>query len=84
MGDLLTQASILSTFEKLSTAETFAGLTYRAAAALGLSDRGIIKVGMKADMIAFPTTDYRDILYYQGQLKPSSIWKNGQSIYTWS
>lgn len=84
MGDLLTQASILSTFEKLSTAETFAGLTFRAAAALGITDRGIIKEGMKADLIAFPTGDYRDILYHQGQLKPSSIWKNGQSIYTWA
>jgi len=84
MGDLLTQASILSTFEKLSTAETLAGLTFRAAAALGITDRGIIKEGMKADLIAFPTNDYRDILYHQGQLKPSSIWKNGQSIYTWA
>ncbi len=82
MGDLLTQASILSTFEKLSTAETLAGMTYRAAAALNLSDRGIIRTGMKADFIAFSTNDYRDILYHQGQLKPSITWKNGINIYT--
>ncbi|MBT8220425.1 MAG: imidazolonepropionase [Bacteroidia bacterium] len=80
MGDLLTQAVIISTFEKLSTAEVFAGITYRAAAALGLNDRGILQPGKLADMIAFPTVDYREILYHQGQLKPSTVWKRGSQI----
>src|SRR5690606_39182404 len=35
MGDLLTQASILATFEKLSMAEVLSGITFRAAKALG-------------------------------------------------
>jgi len=43
MGDLLTQAAILGTFEKLTTAEVLAGLTFRAAAALGLNDRGRLR-----------------------------------------
>jgi imidazolonepropionase len=77
MGDLLTEASILSVYEKLSSAETLAGLTFRAASALSLSDRGSLGTGMKADFIAFPADDYRDILYYQGQLRPAIIWKNG-------
>lgn len=77
MGDLLTQASILASFEKLSSAEVFASLTYRAAAALALTDRGKIKENFLADFISFPTHDYREILYYQGQLKPSQVWKKG-------
>lgn len=80
MGDLLTQASILATFEKLSMAEIFAGITFRAAKALNFSDRGILANGYKADFISFATEDFRDIIYYQGQLKPNNVWKNGQLI----
>jgi imidazolonepropionase len=74
MGDLLVQASIMGMYEKLSAAETFAGLTCRAAAALGLLDRGIIEAGKKADLMAFPTNDYREILYHQGAMKPFKVW----------
>lgn len=78
MGDLLAQASILATFEKLSTAEVFAGITFRAAAALGLEDRGKLTPAMLADFILFPTSDYREILYQQGKMKPTQVWKNGR------
>lgn len=30
-----------------------------------------------ADFITFPTNDYREILYQQGQLKPEQVWKRG-------
>jgi imidazolonepropionase len=80
MGDLLTQSALLSIFEKLTFAETMAGITFRAASALGLDDRGIIRDGNLADMITFPTDDYREILYNQGMLKPDQIWKNGNLI----
>jgi len=74
MGDLLTQAAILSAAEKLNTTETFAGLTYRAAKALNLDDRGTLAPGMRADMQAYPCSDYREILYQQGKLKPANVW----------
>ncbi len=80
MGNLLVQAAILSTFEKLTNAEVLAGITYRAAAALGLEDRGKIKTGLLADLIAFPTSDYKEILYHQGMLTPSMVWKRGQLV----
>ena len=80
MGDLLTQASILATFQKLSTAEVWAGITFRAAAAIGLKDRGKIAPGFQGDLIAFATTDYREILYQQGKMKPALVWKNGQKV----
>ena len=77
MGDLLTQAALLGIYEKLSTAEVLAGITFRAAGALGYRDRGILDQGMKADFISFPTDDYREILYQQGTMKPVGVWKNG-------
>ena len=80
MGDLLTQASILATFEKLSTVEVFSALTFRAASALGLGDRGMLKAGFLADFNLFPASDYREILYHQGKLKPAQVWKKGKKI----
>jgi len=82
MGDLLTQASILGTFEKLSNAEILAGITYRAARALNLTDRGRIEQDMLADFLLFQTNDYREILYQQGKLKPAQVWKNGECVFT--
>ncbi|KAA1244738.1 imidazolonepropionase [Aquimarina sp. RZ0] len=81
MGDLLSQASILGTFEKLSNAEIFAGITYRAAAALMLKDRGVLAPKMLADFCLFPTNHYNEILYHQGKLTPSQVWKRGDLIY---
>ena len=81
MGDLLTQASILGTFEKLSNAEVLAGITFRAAAALNLSDRGTLESGNLADFVIFPTDNYQEITYHQGQLKPVAVWKNGKQVF---
>ena len=80
MGDLLMQAAVMSAAEKLSTAEVFAGLTYRAAKALNIKNRGILAEGMLADMQAYPCDDYREILYHQGKIKPGIVWKNGTRI----
>ncbi|WP_367868384.1 imidazolonepropionase [Pedobacter sp. WC2423] len=80
MGDLLMQAAVMSAAEKLSTAEVFAGLTFRAAKALSLMDRGRLAEGMLADMQAYPCADYREILYHQGKIKPGIVWKKGIRI----
>jgi imidazolonepropionase len=80
MGDLLLQASVMAASEKLTTAEVFTALTSRAAKALNLSDRGTLASGMLADMQAYACNDYRNILYYQGKLKPGMVWKNGERI----
>lgn len=82
MGDFLTQASILATFEKLSMAEILAGMTFRAAKALNLQDRGQLEIGQKADFISFPTDDFSNIIYRQGQLQPSKVWKNSVEIFS--
>lgn len=79
-GNLLTQAALLGAYEKLSTAEVFAGITYRSAKALNLDDRGVLSKGFIADCIAFEGNDYREILYHQGELQPAHVWKNGSKV----
>lgn len=80
-GSLLTQAAILGTYEKLSAAEVFAGITFRAAKALNLSDRGVLKEAMLADITAFHISDYREVLYHQGEMQPNCTWKGGRKIH---
>ncbi|HOO84291.1 MAG TPA: imidazolonepropionase [Prolixibacteraceae bacterium] len=80
MGDLLMQAAILGAYEKLTLAETLAAITVRAASALNLSDRGVLSPGRIADIIAFRTSDFRDIVNRQGKLKPSFVWKRGEKL----
>ncbi len=81
MGDLLTQATIMATFEKLSNTEILAALTFRAAKALNLSDRGMLKEGKLADFIIYPTDNYQEITYHQGQLKPLVVYKSGEKVF---
>lgn len=81
MGDLLIQAAVLGAHEKLTITETLAAITFRAAAALRLNDRGVLMPGKKADIIAFELEDFREILYYQGSVRPGKVWKNGLLIY---
>ncbi|PIQ49914.1 MAG: imidazolonepropionase [Cytophagales bacterium CG12_big_fil_rev_8_21_14_0_65_40_12] len=80
MGDLLMQAAVLGTIQKLTNAEVLAGITYRAAAALSLKDRGTLQAGMLADLAIFPCSDYKEILYQQGKLKPSMVIKRGLKV----
>ena len=81
MGDLLTQAAILGTFQKLSNAEVLAGITVRAAKALNLEQDASIKAGNAADLILFKTASYQDVLYHQGQLQPARVFKNGKLVF---
>ncbi|QIY84624.1 imidazolonepropionase [Chryseobacterium sp. NEB161] len=80
MGNLITQASVLATYQKLTTAEVLSAITFRAAFALDLQDRGIIAEGKKADFITYETNNFQNILYHQGSLKPKSIYINGEKI----
>lgn len=80
MGNLIAQAAILATFEKLTTAEVLAGITFRSAFALGLEDRGRLTAGAKADFITFRTDNFQNILYQQGSLKADSVYIDGSKI----
>lgn len=78
MGDLLAGAALFGMKEKLSAAEIFSALTFRAAQALNLNDRGRIEKNQLADFQIYGANDYREILYHQGKLKPSLVYKNGK------
>lgn len=80
MGNLVTQASILATYQKLTTAEVLAAITFRAAYALDLDDRGVLAEGKKADFLTYETDNFQNILYHQGSLKPKNIYINGEKI----
>ena len=77
MGNLITQASILATFQKLTTAEVLAGMTFRAAYALNLEDRGQLETGKKADFVTFKTNNFQNVLYNQGSLKAELVYIDG-------
>ena len=57
-----------------------AGITFRAAKALNLTDRGILKKGMKADFVVFETNNFQNILYNQGSLVASEVYIDGEKI----
>lgn len=80
MGNLITQASILATFQKLTTAEVLAGMTFRAAYALNLEDRGILETGKKADFVTFKTNNFQNVLYNQGSLKAEHVYIDGKQV----
>lgn len=81
MGKLIESASILATMQKLSNAELFAGITFRAAKALNLQDRGRLMEGMLADLVIYDTDNYQNITYLQGGLQPKAVWKNGTEVF---
>lgn len=79
-GDLLSQAAILGTDQKLTVAETLAGITCRAAKVLGLPDRGVIRQGGVADLVGFPCRRVEEIVYRQGALRPSLVMLGGNLV----
>ncbi len=80
MGNLIAQASVLATYQKLSTAEVLAGISFRAAHALKLDDRGILAENKKADFVVYNTDNFQNIIYQQGRLMPSSVYIDGEKI----
>lgn len=80
MGNLITQASILATFEKLTTAEVLAGMTFRSAFALGLEDRGKLADRLKADFVTYKTNNFQNILYNQGSLAAENVYIDGIKV----
>lgn len=81
MGNLITQASILATFEKLTTAEVLAGMTFRAAYALGIEDIGKLEDRKKADFVTFKTDNFQNVLYNQGSLSAEKVYINGNQVH---
>ena len=79
-GDLICQTAMTAVNEKLTTAEAFAGVTTRAADALGLTNVGQLSSGANADLAVYPTADHREILYHMGGLRPAETIIRGETV----
>ncbi len=81
-GDLLAQASALAAEERLTVAETLAGITCRAASVLRIKDRGVVREGAVADLVGFPCDRFEEVVYRQGALRPSLVMRAGNLVDT--
>ncbi|TSA87611.1 imidazolonepropionase [Deinococcus detaillensis] len=65
---------------RLTPAEALTAATVNAAAALGLSDRGALSVGQRADFLALRSADWRDLPYTLGANPIQSSWIKGRLL----
>lgn len=65
---------------RLTPAEALVASTVNAAAALGLSDRGALVPGARADFLTLASRDWRDLTYVLGGTIIRSVWCEGIRI----
>jgi len=65
---------------RLTPEECLAGATREAARALGLSDRGILAPGLRADIAVWEIGHPRELSYWQGLDRPAELLIGGQSV----
>ncbi|MFC3032894.1 imidazolonepropionase [Pseudoalteromonas fenneropenaei] len=68
------------TLFRLTPEEALAGVTRHAAAALGLTDRGVLKVGMRADLALWQITHPSQLSYQFGVNELLNLWILGKLI----
>jgi len=73
---LMAQMAVLGS--RLSIAEAIRGVTDVAARAVGLSDRGVVRAGKKADLALWRCRDPRELIYRIGSSPCSGVIKDGQ------
>ncbi|MEW6420166.1 MAG: amidohydrolase family protein, partial [Deinococcota bacterium] len=64
----------------LTPAEALTACTVNAAAALGLTDRGALVAGQRADFLALHSPDWRDLAYTLGASPVRDVFVGGQNI----
>ncbi|MGK7310781.1 MAG: imidazolonepropionase [Candidatus Longimicrobiales bacterium M2_2A_002] len=64
----------------MSPLESLVAATRGGARALRLDDRGVLAPGLRADLIVWDTSDYREIPYRYGVRLARSVWKGGQEV----
>ena len=68
------------TLFRLTPEETLRGVTVNAAKALGLADRGLLKVGMRADLARWDIATPAQLSYQFGVNELSNLWISGKLI----
>ena len=65
---------------RLTPEECLAGVTHAAAGALGLSDRGTIEIGKRADLAIWDISHPRDLSYWLGSQFLSGLFISGRDV----
>lgn len=65
---------------RLTPAEALRGATEHAAAVLGLVDRGVLEVGLRADLSAWEVEHPRDLCYWIGGTRCTGSWAGGRRV----
>ncbi|MGM9321671.1 imidazolonepropionase [Deinococcus aquaticus] len=65
---------------RLTPSEALTACTVNAAAALGLSDRGALAPGQRADFLALHSADWRDLPYTLGASPVRQVWVGGNHV----
>lgn len=73
--------NMASTLFKLTPEEALAGVTRNAAKALGLDDRGVLKEGLKADMVLWDIEHPAELSYQVGGHQTLKVIKGGDVIF---
>lgn len=72
--------NMASTLFGLTPEEALTGVTRNAARALGLNDRGVIKVGKQADLVIWDIEHPAELTYHFGGNQARTIIKNGEVV----
>ena len=64
----------------MSPLESLVAATRGGARALRLDDRGVLAPGLRADLVLWDTSDYREIPYRYGVRLARSVWKGGREV----
>lgn len=77
MASLRSAMSLASALFGLTPEECLRGATQHAARALGLSDRGVLAPGMRADLALWNVDHVRDLTYWMGTRDLAELWIGG-------
>lgn len=73
-------ANMACTLFRLTPEEALRGITVNAARALGLSDRGVLAVGKRADLVVWNATQPAELCYWIGGSLVRQVWIGGLSV----
>ncbi len=77
MASLRSAMSLASALFGLTPEECLRGATQHAARALGLTDRGVLAPGMRADLAFWNVDHVRDLTYWMGTRDLATLWVAG-------
>ena len=72
--------ALATRYMKMTPAECLAAVTVNAASSLGLTDRGQLVAGQKADFSVWPLKDWREVMQWIDGPRPSQVWANGVRV----